>query len=331
MICHYHSPINLGAKYNDAKVSKIIYRSNFGNGDFFEFWNGRITPTIAMKCSIHIAAITALAFLWILPSLGLTEEIGTLHISENVLEKNLINVDRRIDIRPNKPKNGIVNGFIIAYGHRIKPPYLLEYKEDKLFVNGVQVKPSYIDERENAKQIPLNDYETIKVIASTADKVVTKIQGMARAGASKQEIFNFARHQDHIEDVHFESENYMMITIGYNGRHWPWGIELPRPQPIIAAFPKANQIGNKNTAEQRELSWLRNSLKKGMCLIFLSDGGISQRPVTLIFPNNIKVIMDDQSIDQQEKFLRLKTEVFSGVSIAALDVLANYSKAEWSQ
>jgi hypothetical protein len=48
----------------------------------------------------------------------------------------------KMDIHPVTPKEGIMTGHVILYGHHIKPPYKLEIVNDTLlFLNGVQISP----------------------------------------------------------------------------------------------------------------------------------------------------------------------------------------------
>ena len=58
---------------------------------------------------------------------------------------------RKIDLKPITPKDGIKTGLVIAYGHVIKPPYKVYIEDSKIMINGVQISPSLIWERETPK------------------------------------------------------------------------------------------------------------------------------------------------------------------------------------
>ena len=61
--------------------------------------------------------------------------------------ERLTTKDRRVTISPVQPINGIRTGMVIAYGHPISPPYAIEWRGEKLYLNSVQVIPSIADEK----------------------------------------------------------------------------------------------------------------------------------------------------------------------------------------
>lgn len=48
----------------------------------------------------------------------------------------------KVDIHPKTPKEGIMTGYAILYGHYVKPPYKFEIVNDTiLYLNGIQIDP----------------------------------------------------------------------------------------------------------------------------------------------------------------------------------------------
>lgn len=55
---------------------------------------------------------------------------------------------RKIKITPINQTTGISTGLVIAYGHIIPPPYKIYIENNSIMVNGIQVSPSLVWERE---------------------------------------------------------------------------------------------------------------------------------------------------------------------------------------
>ncbi|NLO92072.1 MAG: hypothetical protein GX410_08820 [Elusimicrobia bacterium] len=62
--------------------------------------------------------------------------------------------DKHITIHPKMPaKDGINSGLVILFGHPVPPPYKIEYRGEKIFVNDVQASPSPLWEEKVGKPI----------------------------------------------------------------------------------------------------------------------------------------------------------------------------------
>ncbi len=231
--------------------------------------------------------------------------------------------DRRIKIQPKKQREGISKGLIIAYGHPIQPPYFIQWRNGKLYVNEVQVLPSIIDERwwqAHSKPIRPEDIsEAAKSLWQTDDE----IQSLARKGVPHDRILEFAKKQPHIRQARRYSENALEI-IEENGQHVI--IELPSPgQNVLSTDEKSARVED---SQRNRIASIEAKLNRGRCVIFV-DGGTSEQVITRIFPSSVPLIMENGSLSQEEKLRRLY-QLFS-FGPAAQDVLVNYIPNEWPQ
>lgn len=230
--------------------------------------------------------------------------------------------DRRVAIQPKRLANGIKRGLIIAYGHPLRPPYSIEVRGEKIYVNAVQVLPSTLDEKYWASIPKPTQNDREKAIRESLWKSGNEIQERARKGESHEKIFEFAKQQPYMNNVHWESRGVLEYTLP-NGQ--PSSIELPQPGEVRInemEIKRRSAVATRARAKQIELM-----LRKGRCVIFV-DSGISEQIMRESFPSGVPQIMDDATLSAESKAKRLR-ELLSVESVVA-DVMANYVREEWT-
>ena len=232
--------------------------------------------------------------------------------------------DRHISIQPHQPKKGITSGLVIAYGHRISPPYVIENKEGKLFVNGVQVKPSLINEREfKAHPLPVMS-DAAKAVNESLWRTETELKDMARKGVSPDDILKFAKNQPHVNGAKLGGTREVILN--EEDSALPMHVMLPLPGEVLPSAME--KTARASSAQHSELLNVQRHLKKGECVIFV-DGGMSGHLLTRTFPAVIRETMENPALSGEEKFRRLhETLKFEP---AVRDILANFTPEEWNE
>lgn len=232
----------------------------------------------------------------------------------------------RINLKPKRPKSGTKTGRVIAYGHLLQAPYLLEYRGEKLFVNDIQVEPSLLIEQFHPKPRP---DEGTKDVA----KKVVGISKWARAdfakGKTASQILEAVKREEGIAGGKVVSDNEIELIVNFPRGPVHWTIPLSdAAQEGSSSTDHRTPEARANEAKGKHLAWLKGSLQKGNCLIFLSEGGVAVAPAPELVVADVNKVMAAQST-AEEKRARLENEVFSWNKAIARDVLANYSESEW--
>jgi hypothetical protein len=250
------------------------------------------------------------------------------------LEKYLDGVDRRIVIHPKKPAKGINSGLVIAFGHPIPSPYLLEYRREKVFVNDVQVEPSPLIEQKNEKRVVDDE---MKSLGSRMEKFISDARKSYANGATIDDILSSAKQQEGVLAAKLKSNTAIILTLRHHNGPVNLLIDFSdirrEDEQRESQFEKSNTPKFKNPTKrikQHHLAWLKRSLQNGKCVIFLSEGGIYMNPLPKHLIQSVNLIMNDSTLNSTEKAVSLKNNVFLGYEIPARDIVANYSLTEWT-
>lgn len=230
--------------------------------------------------------------------------------------------DRRVAIQPKKPAKGIKGGLVIAYGHPLRPPYSVEVRGEKIFVNAIQVLPSILDEKYWASLPKPTQDDREKAISESLWRGGNEIQEMARKGESHEKIFEFAKRQPYMNNVRWESRGVLEYTLP-NGQ----GSSIELPQSGEVRINEAEIKRRSMAATRARVKQIESILRKGHCIIFV-DSGISEQLVRESFPSAVPKIMDDVALSADEKTGRLRELL--GVESIVADVMANYVSEEWT-
>lgn len=237
-----------------------------------------------------------------------------------------IRASRKIDVRPVQPSDGIATGHAMVYGHIIPPPYKVEYSGNKLFINGIQVLPSLVRERDQ-KEHPIKTLAPgKKAIQQKAGKLILEAKKIYEEGKDKvsvdilhQKIIGMlSQHSDLIQNPVWQKETLCYATPAYGpGQCVNFGPSMFSPPEV--------QAQRSVLARKEELNMIESELKQGNMVCFGSENTwIPKKDVRA----EVNRIMRDSSLSKDQKIEALNANVFNSY-ILAEDVVENYVAEEW--
>lgn len=248
---------------------------------------------------------------------------------------------RKLAINPVKQTDGIKTGCIIAYGHYLKPPYKLENIGEKLLINGVQVAPSLIREREQAQMPKViittkmeEDFKRRRKLEIDAYLLYQAGKGKKAEQDLKNEVLAFVQASTNIVvdaywDRFSKDDN---IVVKYVGASSLSDLSFYRkPIGFISTdTTKSEKRGLNRAAVAREQSRLRvvKGLNDGGCLVFHSDGGRSAFPYNDLIRSCVNKSMGDTGLSSDQR-IESVAKCFAGDYHGAMDILENYNPDEW--
>jgi len=230
--------------------------------------------------------------------------------------------DHHIDVQPVVPRTDVPSGIVIAYGHVIPKPYRFKHVGSKLFVNGVQLIPSPVAEKE-AEKIRASVKDDRRKLLKEFERVETRARAMFDGRRSHEEILQFVKSQTAvIGDAKWQGERTMIFRLKGDKEfmHALWFKGLSQ-----ATKKQVEGMADPQEVQRRLVDQYERDLASGICLFFSSDNGVMRMddPRSKV----IEVMKNkDMSKDARERAI---IEIFSMDRIAAYDVLANYSATEW--
>lgn len=246
---------------------------------------------------------------------------------EQFRKLSMLKGSRKIEIAPVQPAKGIVTGGVIAYGHFIPPPYKVEYPDEGLLINGVQVTPSLVRQRE-MREHPIKPLSPEKqAIQGKVGELMRDARKIHEDGkwwisdeVRHQRIMDLLRkHADIVLRPKWHGEELCYTTPVYKGT------SCEGFGPSIFSSPKMQARNEaKNVAER--ISEIERLLTEGMWVCFGSTlGGMG---TTLDPRADVNEIMKNPALSPNQKVELLKERVFKDYDLA-LDVVDNYSAKEW--
>ncbi|MDD2772251.1 MAG: hypothetical protein PHP45_00975 [Elusimicrobiales bacterium] len=238
---------------------------------------------------------------------------------------------RKIEIKPQKQSDGIKTGLVVAYGHLIPPPYNVDYIDHRLFINGVQVQPSLIEQR-NSREHPFRLSPEKRAIQDKAGEFINAAVKVYRgektedmAAVKKQILDMFAKHPDMILNPEWRGETLCYATPVFRGTSC---IYLGPPRNSLIKVREQGTEEKKKIEEffrKEQVSSVETILRAGkMIYIPAVDSGVLAKDVCLM----ISKIMQNSNLDNAKKAEALFNIVRS--YSFALDLIENYTPAEWS-
>jgi len=223
---------------------------------------------------------------------------------------------RKISIAPAREREGISSGTVVVYGHSLFPPYKVESVGEKVFINGIQVVPSLLVQRE-AKPVEIHEEKKARYLKMIQfEKEISKIyysQVSHKDRATLQtEILVFAKQNNLVKDVHWGKD---MLVIDYKvGGGSMLNLKGTTPdRPWV----------NKNSETGRAVAdYISRGIKSG-CVLIDSNGGITPGCGR---KNTVNDVMRDKTLSKEEKINRL---AMWGNFEVAMDIVDNYDHAEW--
>jgi len=245
---------------------------------------------------------------------------------------SVIHGTHKIDIHPAKQADGIKTGLVIAYGHIIPPPYKVEYVADKLVINGVQVKPSLIRERENDLQIksapPANKKEELwkgtKIEDVAQELYVNGLKNKPLEKVQREIIELISKSTDVYENPVWVSEKALRVQLA--GSHIQYLMQFSE-KPIVVLSPvelKRQSDERTGKAQKSILESVKKQLEKGKTIGFLSNGG----EVDHWDPRgDVNEVMGEKGLTKDQRIEKLHDKNFT--YDIAVDIVDNYAPSEW--
>lgn len=234
---------------------------------------------------------------------------------------------RKFDVRPVKQTDGIKTGVVMVYGHVIPAPYKIEYIGNKLFVNGIQVEPSLVRERD-IKEHPIKTLPPEKQaveqkagrLIRDAKKIYEDGKGTAPSSVLHQQILDMlAKHSNLIQNPKWQGEELCYTTPNYGfGQCVGFGPSMFSPSEVQAKHEAAGRKEN--------LHMLESELADGKWVCFGSEGMWVPRKVD---GAEVKRIVNDSSLSRDQKIEALNNSGLNSYVLAE-DILDNYVAGEWS-
>lgn len=230
--------------------------------------------------------------------------------------------DRHVDVHPVTPRTGVASGVVIACGHVIAPPYRFKYEGSKLFVNGVQLIPSPVAEKE-AEKIRASVKDDRRKLLNELQRVETRAREMFDDRRSHEEILQFVKSQGSvIGDAKWDGERTLAFRL-VGDKHFMHVLWLRDTTPTTRK--QVEGIVDQRELQRRLIEQYERDLANGACLFFSSDNGVMRMDDPRAKVNEV-MGNASMSADKRE---RVVLEIFPMNQIAAYDVLANFSETEW--
>ena len=247
--------------------------------------------------------------------------------------------DKHITINPQKPaKGGIDSGWVIMFGHLMSPPFQVEYRGEKIFINNIQAYPSPLSEEQVGKPMELRAKKQ-QAFLDDMRKNPKKYEPMRklRIWIRKQCPFNTKTNEEREQillhilaqkewvDKASWDETNSYLAILWHGQAGDSYIRCNKPPKIQydrPAIPIAEQQAQAVRAKRERLEDIKKTLAEGGCVAFTTDTGT----VNFTIPSELYEIMADNRITLTERQKRLGPVVSPGI---AEDIVTNYVPEEW--
>lgn len=249
-------------------------------------------------------------------------------------EEHQRGLDRRVDVAP-KTSGGISSGLIIVFGHAIKPPYKITFENDRLLVNGIVVKPSPMQLKEQAhahKTATASDVaaaQDVNALMKWTEDTYREKKGTIPDEELEKEISAHVTAQKIVKAAKWTSKDRLEVTVDTGQGPFNLGIALRKSAPASHSEEEIRARAKK--AQDATVTALEGQLKRGECVFFTTDGaetGCGVRRDEKKVRMKVAEIMDDSKLSRDEKTSRLR-ELLGDDLDAALDVTANYRTDEW--
>lgn len=237
--------------------------------------------------------------------------------------------NRQVAMRPTIPSDGINAGLVIAYGHVLQPPYRVDYEGDRLLINGVQIRPSLVLERERLQHPAPGLSDEMSQMVKRGEVLVAGARETYQRGKGKRPLELL---QEDIRDILIKSsDTFVSVTwtrddtveviYAISGIHYV--VDLSKTPQRMSSKDLEGRINRARTAT---IQSIRTRLARGACLLFVSDEWEGQCPQQV--QSRVNAIMQEKKLSREQRIEKMKSEVFEDYDVA-LDVVDNYDVAEW--
>jgi len=189
---------------------------------------------------------------------------------------------------------------VIAYGHFIKPPFVIKYVANKLMINGVQVWPSLVWEREYKAKKPAAP-ELLKIIQRTMD-ARKEIRSRYKwhklykwKELLKEDILTLAKSKDVVLDAKWDNDAFLISFSSGTGFEF---MELGTPS-ILETWKYKFRRARMKDPRQLDIETIEKLLKRGTCVVFSNAGRLHINDPR----ERVNGIMKDSSLTYEKKLI----------------------------
>jgi hypothetical protein len=223
---------------------------------------------------------------------------------------------------------GISSGTVIVYGHPLHPPYHFEYRAALLFINGVQIEPSLVLQREDDKKRPKISADE-KAGFQEQEELDRKIQrryfeqkGKVSDSDLRAELIAIVRAHPRVKDAQWTND--FLLSYHAKGRFegiWH-GISLSPPRQRNPKQKSPEDLKHDHIAD------LEKHLRDGGCIVWGTTGPwFKPEWQCKEMKKNVRDVMESATLSDPERQERLQT-IFGGADPSA-DMITNYKRDEW--
>ena len=237
---------------------------------------------------------------------------------------------RSIEVRGVPDGVGVSSGLVVVYGHPLQQPYHFVHRDHRLFINGVQVEPTLIMQRESDKtrhDMTTDDaqrFGQLQDLAKKARSAYFEKHGKVADEKLRADILAMVRSHRLIKDAEWAGDQILYHQKGAYEAVTTAISFLPRSARADAKPKKApEQLVADHVKD------LEDHLKSGGCL-FYGTVGAWQGPAYACadIKKSVRQIMNQPTLSTDEKETKLRG-VFNDSHEAPLDIIANYRADEW--
>lgn len=247
---------------------------------------------------------------------------------------------RKISLNVIKQTDGIKSGLVIAYGHVIQPPYKVYIENKGIMVNGVQVSPSLIWQREVPKysgKVPLGTeakLQSAMAVSKKAHEIFCEFRITKAKEEVAAEILNFVKNStETVLDAYWTDESRKdSLRIKWIDGVGSDSIDFPRSscQNFITKLRSLLLPGEKNPEARHKQAlgdYARGIIKRlnmGQIIVFASHG---EGELRWDRRDEVNKIMGMKELNEIEKVEALNKLGFGYGG--ALDIIENHNSSEW--
>lgn len=234
---------------------------------------------------------------------------------------------RNVEIHLVTPTNGIPTGLVIAYGHVIPGPYNVESIDEKLLVNGVQVKPSIVKARERKMKATGNNNDAsikaVKIERDVQKYYLNNVKTLPMADVKSKITDLINQSTDVYKNPEWLSDTALQVDlIGSSLQHT---ISFSKSRSFWENIPsKRVSAEQSKKSEESYVEMYKSMLRAGQTVVFLSNesevGGENIR-------EKVNPIMKEKGLTKTQRIEKLHS-VGIGYELAE-DIADNYVSSEW--
>jgi hypothetical protein len=231
---------------------------------------------------------------------------------------------RKIHFQEKRPAKGIASGLVMAYGHVIQPPYELKVDGARLLINGVQIKPSLVMERNTLDVAPVEFTPEEKSTRRRVGRLQIRAREIyadanSKSGAEKEILDLLAAESGLISNAVWRGTRLCFNSQG-NPMTQCWDFR----KDILNSSERTNRNTKDMLAAAK--AEIERNLKSGETVVC---DALGQHGVARISRESVVEIMERPGLSNDARTELLKERIFGNYE-TPMDIVENYSRPEWT-